>query len=322
MTHKPLFKLYAASCVPDGGIYCYSMSDEGKLTLLSKVTLDRPMYFQKVDDTLHVILREVREFDKNSAYVSYNANEATPNISKAISTQGIVACHLCVSDGSVYTANYLSGSITKLGEKTVVHAHKENMIAGRQDAPHTHCVISSPDEKYLLCTDLGLDKIFVYDKSLNLISECSVPNGHGVRHIVFDKSERFLYSVNELASSVSVFEYIYGRLHYVSTYSCNVSTPNNTAAAIRLTSDSKRMYVSQRGEDCVSVFDVNENELSFIGNYPIFGGSPRDIFLTPDDRFLICANEKGSLTVISTESMSLCDTAELSGALCVYAEYL
>lgn len=319
MIHKPLFNVYAAACNESGGIYRYTLSENGRLALVSRLPLDSPMYFLKDNDRLHILLRSPKGFGENSAYICCDANATAADMKTAISTEGKVACHLAVLDTDVYAVNYLSGNISQIGKRTVAHVPRPDMKPGRQDAPHTHCVLPSPDSKYLLCTDLGLDRIFVYDKELNEISHCDLPTGCGVRHITFSRDSKLLYSANELNSTVSVFEYSDGVLKYVETHSCNISS-KNLAAAIRLSSDGKRLYASQRGEDCVSVFEVFGKSLSFVGNYSIYGNSPRDIYLTPDDRFLLSANEGGSLTVIETKTMHLCDTSPLPDALCVYAE--
>lgn len=320
MTRKRHFDVYAASCAPDGGIFRYSLSSEGKLTPVSSLTLDRPMYFQKLANSLHIILRAPDGFGGSSAYLCCHADATEADVQKAVSTEGTVSCHLCVIDTDVYTANYLSGSVSRIGKKLVTHVPPQQMRVGRQDAPHTHCVIPSPDKKYLLCTDLGLDKIFVYTRALEFVSCAAVPDAHGARHITFGPDGRYLYCVNELASTVSVFGYKNGILTYISTYDCGIKSKNNLAAAIRLSHDGTRMFVSQRGEDCISVFEVCGEKLTLKGNYPSYGSSPRDIYLTPDDRFLLCANESGAITVLETKSMSLCDTVAIPCALCVYAE--
>ena len=320
MTPKQRFDVYAASCVTDGGIFRYSLSEDGRLTPVSALPLDRPMYFQKLGDKLHIILRAPEVFEGNSAYLCCASDATWADVREAISTQGIVSCHLCVHNGEIYTANYLSGSVTRVGSAPVTHAPSPDMTAGRQDVPHTHCVIPSPDGKYILCTDLGLDKIFVYTTELQYVSCASVPRTHGARHIVFSPDGAYLYCVNELAATVSVFAYGDGMLSYISTYDCGITAKGNTAAAIRLSKNGTKMYVSQRGEDCVSVFDVDKDKLTLGGNYPVHGHSPRDVYLTPDDRFLLCANEGGNITVIEAQDMKLCDTVPLAGALCIYAE--
>ena len=327
MTHKPLCKVWAASCAPDGGIAQYELNAEGMLSRRSFLPLDRPMYFIKEGNTLHTLLRAPEGFDGMSGYVKINVALDAPTLSLPVSTKGVVACHLCTVKNRVYAVNYLSGNVVEIGGGEDVHAPATDHQPGRQDAPHTHCVIPTAEGDALFCTDLGLDAVFVYDLDLNLLSKCQMPKGHGVRHLTGGKNG-FYYAVNELMSTVSVLRYDAQKyeLTCLSTVSCGVPTEGNLAAAIRLTGDGKFLFVSQRGADCVSVFAVSEegSSLSLLHNIPCGGKGPRDMILSPDEKFLLCANEgSGDLTVLSldeNQNAVVTDRVPLAGALCVSAQ--
>ena len=100
----------------------------------------------------------------------------------------------------------------------------------------------------------------------------------------------------------------------------------NTAAAIRLTRNARHLFVSHRGADTVSVFSVSEDgrSLALLHNIPCGGRGPRDMILTPDEKFILCANERsGDLTVLALDAemkATLTDRVPLSDALCVLAE--
>lgn len=325
MTHKPLCKIWAASCAPDGGIAEYELNAEGKLSRRSFLSLDRPMYLIKEGNILHTLLRAPEGFDGKSGYLKVDAD--LTETSEITSTRGVVACHLCAVGERVYAVNYLSGNLCEIGGREVTHAPSEDHQPGRQDAPHTHCILPTKEGDALLCTDLGLDKIFVYDLDLNLLSECKMPKGHGVRHLVAGKNG-FYYAVNELMSTVSVLKYDVDAktLTCLSSYSCGISMEGNTAAAIRLSKDGGHLFVSHRGADTVSVFAVSEDgrRLSLMHNIPCGGKDPRDMILTPDERFLICANQSSEdLTVIALDENLkgiVTDRVPLAQALCVLAE--
>jgi 6-phosphogluconolactonase len=270
-------------------------------------------------------LRAPEGLDGKSGYIKVDA-ELT-KASEPISTQGVVACHLCKVGDRVYAVNYLSGNLSLIGGGEVTHAPGEDHQPGRQDAPHPHCVIPTEDGKTLLCTDLGLDTVFVYDLDLKLLSKCKMPKGHGVRHLVAGRNG-FYYAANELMSTVSVLKYDAEarELKCLSSYSCGISMEGNTAAAIRLTRDGKHLLVSHRGADTVSVFSVSDSgrSLALLHNIPCGGKDPRDMILTPDERFILCANQtSGDLTVLAldeTMRAALTDRAALPQALCVLAE--
>ena len=327
MTHESFCKVWAASCVCDGGISSYTLSEEGKLTLVSQIKLDRPMYFIKEQNDLHVLLRAPAGLDGMSGYVKISAELDQPQLPNPITTNGVVACHLCKVGERIYATNYLSGSLSEIGGKVSVHPNDLEHPVGRQEAPHTHCVIPGAEKNLLFCTDLGLDSIFVYDLDLNQLARCPMPKGHGVRHLTAGQNGIY-YAVNELAATVSVLQYepTTKSLSCLSTVSCGALQAGTLAAAIRLSRDKTRLYVSLRGEDKIAVFAVEENgcRLSLLHLIPCGGRGPRDIFLSPNDRFLISANEiSGDLTVLDLNPENegaLTDRVSLAQALCVYCE--
>ena len=285
------------------------------------------MYFIKDQNDLHVLLRAPEGLGGMSGYVKISADLDQRELQKPISTNGVVACHLCKVGERIYATNYLSGSLSEVGGKVSVHPNDLENPFGRQEAPHTHCVIPGAEKDQLFCTDLGLDSIFVYDLELNPLARCPMPKGHGVRHLTAGKNGIY-YAVNELAATVSALQYEKATksLSCLSTVSCGELCEGTLAAAIRLSKDGTRLYVSLRGEDKIAVFAVEENgyQLSLLHLIPCGGKGPRDIYLSPDDRFLISANEvSGDLTVLSLEGETegnLTDRIPLAQALCVYCE--
>ena len=198
--------MYTLSCEkPEkgGGIYRCEIND-GSLKINAYLPCDRPMYAVRAGGRLHVLLREPFANGENSGY--FSCSEDLSDKTGVRDTLGKVACHLCVIENDVYIANYISGNIVKNCERAVAHTgHGAN--AQRQEAPHTHCVIPSPCGKYILCTDLGTDALYIYDRELNLKNTAKVPEGYGIRHIVFSKDGKYIYAVNELVPSVSIFEW-------------------------------------------------------------------------------------------------------------------
>lgn len=290
--------IYIASCVKGGGIYHYTLSENNVLDFCEKTTLDEPMYMIIKNEKMYILLRQPDEKTNFSGELSIDI-DGTGKLfapSRIISTKGVVACHLEVSDDNIYAVNYVSGSVIKLPDTLVTHSgHGLHKV--RQAAPHTHFVHVSPDGKYILVTDLGLDKIFVYDKDLKLVSEVSVPSGHGPRHLAFSDDGKSVYCVNELGSSVSIFSYSDGELKLQNTISALPKdfSGDNISAAIRIKDN--YLYVSNRGHNSISVFEIKDSYNIVLKECVDCGGnSPRDFNIIDD--VLICTNEKSdNLTV-------------------------
>ena len=315
MTHSQRFNYYICSCTPDGGIYLCETDVSGKIDKKAFTPLDRPMYAVKANGKLYVLLRAPFENSAESGLVILNIGEngRLENPSEVFPTGGEVACHICVDGDNVYVVNYISGSVTLCGKKTVCHKGSGPNLP-RQDGPHTHFAGLSPEGEYILVTDLGLDSIFVYDKDLNLQNTAKVPEGHGVRHLVFSDDGRFCFAVNELASTVTVFEYCDGKLKLVDTAR---AVPDDfeietTAAAIRYTEG--KIYASNRGHDSIAVMDFTDGRLTMKEFFWCGGNGPRDFALAGD--FIISANEKSNNAVVLKDGKVLSELS-VKSPVCV-----
>lgn len=308
--------LYIASCDKEGGIYRYTENENGKFEFAEVVKMDRPMYMITEGDKMHIILRD--PYDKReSGLVTYDisADGKLSSPTDIASTKGEVACHLTADNGDIYCVNYLSGSVTKMPDTVVFHEGK-GVHPTRQDMAHTHFVTLSPDGKCIFVTDLGVDKVFVYNKDLSLKSFVNMPEGHGPRHLTFYKDGKTVFCVNELASTVSVLEYNDGTLTLKDTV--NVLPDDfdgvSTAAAIRCEGDS--LYVSNRGHDSVSVLKFDGKSLALEKTIPVYGKGPRDFIIY--EGMVISTNEQSdNTTFVSLDTRELLYEFNIKSPLCV-----
>ncbi|MCQ2385638.1 MAG: lactonase family protein [Clostridia bacterium] len=292
--------LYIASCEKDGGIYRFA-NDNGKLSPIDKTPCPEPMYMAKQNDTLYVLLRAPFADGDDSGVISFHIEKdgSLSSPTAPVSSAGDVGCHLAVDGEDVYVANYVSGSVCYLGKETDTHCGK-GVHPQRQTAPHCHSVVLSPDKKYLLSCDLGLDTVFIYSRDLKKVGEGKSPAGAGCRHMVFSNDGNYLYVANELGSSVSVFAYDKDlpSLTLLSTVSALQKPVQSIAAAIRLSADGRKLYVTNRGENTVAVFDVSRKNLTLHAAYPTEDNEPRDFILFDRERYTLVANQFGNSVVV------------------------
>ena len=279
-----MYEFYLLACAKTeqgGGIYRYSF-DGDTLALLGSYPCDRPMFSIERNGRIHTIIRDAGE--GRGAYFSTDRELSEP--SSLVDTLGVCPCHLEVGGDDVYVVNYLSGNIVKNGSNVAARVgHGPHPT--RQEAAHTHFVTSTPDG-YLAVADLGCDTLAIYDRELGLVSETSCPAGYGIRHLVFSRDGRYIYAVNELISSVSVYSYEGARATLLSTTPIEILTEGATAAAIKLSRDGSRLYVSVRGEDILCVFDVDGEHVTLRQRLSCGGSRPRDIELLGDDYLVVC----------------------------------
>jgi 6-phosphogluconolactonase len=204
----------------------------------------------------------------------------------------------------------------------------------RQDRPHPHSAIFSPDGRYLFVSDLGLDLIRTYSinrekQTLEAQGDTVLHPGAGPRHLAFHPDGKSAYVINEVDSTITSFTYdaASGQLKTAVTVPTLPAdfTEENTCAEIALTPDGRYLYGSNRGHDSIVVFAVDPATagLTLVEHVSTQGGHPRHFTVTPDGGYLIAANRDGNhLVVFSINSTSgklafTGNTAELSKPVCV-----
>lgn len=314
------------------GIDTYHLTDDGSLSFFDRYPADRPMYFAYDGGRLFVLLRDPAG-DGESAVLPLWVDAAglPTDPSPSYPTHGREGCHLSVLDNVIYAANYSSGSIARIpldGSSVTLVTHEGHGIdPARQEMPHPHFIAPMPGERYLAVCDLGLDRVFVYDRDLHPISEVQFPDGCGPRHLCYSPDGRYAYCANELSSTVSVLSCdgehgMMEHLSQISTRSAGHADNANYPAAIRC--DGTYVYVSNRGDDDVAVFrmDGDGSELSHIANLPTGGAWPRDIWVAGD--LLVCTNERShSVTVFRmtedrTDAVPVQEITEIAEPIAVW----
>lgn len=171
----------------------------------------------------------------------------------------------------------------------------------RQDKPHPHSVTFAPDNRFAYVCDLALDRIFAFavdspHARLVPAGEFATAPGAGPRHSKISADGRFLYAINELDSTVTVFarDADTGALSAQQSLSTLPADFHgaNTCAEIRLHPNGRFVYGSNRGHDSLVVFarDPARGTLTLVQHLPSGGRHPRNFALSPDGRWLVCAN--------------------------------
>lgn len=219
----------------------------------------------------------------------------------------------------LYSANYHKGLIEVFGvdddgklSLTDSFANSGSGPKDEQQSSHMHYANLTPDNK-LVTVDLGADQVIIFDVSndghLTKFSQFRTEAGFGPRHIRFSPDGQKAYLLGELSSRLSVYDYQNGQLELIKTLPTipNDWTEHNGAAALRVTSDGKFIYASNRGHDSIAIFST-ENDLNFVNWTMTQGSFPRDFNLSKDEKFLIVANQQ-------TNNASLFERDDLSGEL-------
>ena len=220
----------------------------------------------------------------------------------------------------VMVANYDSGSVAvfpvladgKLGEPSSVIQHTgHGPDPKRQEGPHAHQIDTSPDNRFALAADLGLDEVLVYrfDAAKGALAANDPPftkvaPGAGPRHFVFHPNAKFLYVIDEVASTVTAFSYdaAGGKLQpltAVSTLPEGFKGSNDTAE-IKVSPDGKFLYGSNRGHNSIATFSLDSatGTPTFVEAVSTGGKTPRNFEIAPGGDYVFAANQASNNVVI------------------------
>jgi 6-phosphogluconolactonase len=237
------------------------------------------------------------------------------------SSMGRASCYLEVTalGAMVLVANYSSGSVVaiprdgtgRLGEPKKLIQHEGSSIdPQRQTGPFAHCIVVGPDNRLAFAADLGIDKILCYRLTPattglepHTYPFVRTPPGAGPRHLTFDPRGAHMYVINELANSVTMFDYDShrGLLTERQTISTLPEDFDGTShcADVKITPDGRFLYGTNRGHDSIAAYAIgNDGRLALRGFTPSRGAGPQNLAITPGGKYLLCANMPGDNVVV------------------------
>ncbi|WP_299089434.1 lactonase family protein [uncultured Metabacillus sp.] len=312
------------------GVYSFTLdTDNAKLGEVKAVAeLDNPTYVNISQDnsTLYAVVKE----GANGGVASFTINHETGDLTKLNQQvlEGASPCHVSVDSQNrqVVTANYHKGTVESylvnadgtINPAAAIIEHNGNGPHERQEKPHTHFSGFTPDEKYVVAVDLGIDKVITYKHSNGKLEEAHsllVKAGSGPRHISFHPNGKFAYVMTELSNEVIALSYnsengIFTELQYVPTIPADF-TENSQGSAIHISSDGRFVYAGNRGHDSIAVFSVNQDngELTFVEYTSTEGSWPRDFAIDPTGKFVVASNQESSNLVLFSRDA---DTGKLT----------
>lgn len=306
------------------GIYVYEFdSNTGKVAYKNKATgIDNPSYLAISHNRKFVYAANEGKEGFVSAF-AWNKKSGSLSFLGKQPANGTAPCYVAVDKNNqfLFEANYGSGNFSVYpilkngapGKAVQVIQHSgHGMNKERQEGPHVHSTILSPDEKYLMVSDLGVDKIYVYrtdfTKGAKPLTPAATPfvstgQGNGPRHIDFHPNGKFVYSIQELTGNVTAFAYKNGELKTLQNLS--MVSPDfrgrTGAADIHVSPDGRFLYTSNRGEaNDMAVFAIDPvtGHLTLKGRTGTLGDGPRNFVIDPSGQFLLVANQNTDNIVI------------------------
>lgn len=233
----------------------------------------------------------------------------------SMNIKGMRGSHLTTDaeDRFAFVSGYHDGKVTVLrlnqdgsvGEITAGVFHKGlGSVAERTFRPHVSCSARTPDGKFVLVADLGIDQVKIYrfdgDKgSLTLVDSLRCDLESGPNQFLFSPDGRFIYLMYEIKNVIDVYIYESGdrvpkfeKIQTITSTAPERLSQVTAACAIRLSPDGEYLYCSNAGDNSISVYrrDNDTGLLTLVCCLPVSGDYPKDIAVFPDREHLASIN--------------------------------
>lgn len=311
------------------GIYAYRFDPEkGQLTSIGVAaeTADPSFLVVHPNGKYLYAVNEIATFNGGpGGAVSAFAIDAKTGALKFLNqvpTRGAGPCHISLdkSGAFVLVANYDGGSIASFpvhddGSLGTASGFVQHSGTGpnkeRQEGPHAHWIGTSPDNRFALAVDLGLDQVIVYgfDPSKGIFTPmlsgfAKVKPGAGPRHLAFHPNGKFAYVLSEMDSSVTVFSYQAKNGAFTSSQTISALPKDyagpKEAAEIAVHPSGNFLYTSNRGHDSIAIFaiDAKKGTLTPLGQVLTGGKTPRHFAIDPTGAYLLAENQESNNIVV------------------------
>ena len=217
-------------------------------------------------------------------------------------------------------ANYSGGNLAVfalrsdggLGDWTAFDQHTGNSVnPQRQTHAYAHSIVTDPTNRFALCADLGVDKVYVYrfnekDGTLraNDPAFVKVAPGSGARHVKFHPNGRLVYLINEIGSTIIAFNWdsesgTLTEFQTVSTLPADFKGAN-ACAELEVHPNGKFLYGSNRGHNSLAVFAIDQTtgRLTLVEHIPSGGKTPRNFAFDPTAKWIVCTNHDSNNAVV------------------------
>ena len=253
-----------------GGVTAFAIGADGKLTLLNKQ----------------------ESGGKGPAHLSVDG--AGKNVLVANYGSGAIACLPIGLDGKLAAAS------------SVIQHEGSSVNPARQKGPHAHSIYVDKTQRFVISSDLGLDKVLIYkfDAAAGKLTPNDPPffaakPGAGPRHFAFHPDGKHAFVINEIDSTLTALAWDAekGTLTGLQTLSTLPGEhKGNSTAEVVVHPSGKFVYGSNRGHDSIAgfAFDAASGKLTSIGYTPAGGKTPRNFNIDPTGTFLIAAHQSSN----------------------------
>src|SRR5262249_24886992 len=189
------------------------------------------------------------------------------------------------------------------GPPTAVTAPPGSFATSGPNAPTPQLIRPAPAGAFVIVNDLGLDLTitWAFNKSTGTLSNPQTfPSsaGAGPRHFAFHPNGRWLYSLNEEASTLAfmIYNASAGTLRHVQEIQTLPPAfgGTNFTSEVRISQNGNFAYAANRLHDTVAIFSIDgSGSLALLGEESTRGDYPRSFTIDPSGSFMFVCNHRG-----------------------------
>ena len=268
--------------------------------VIAKAEMPNPSFLSVQGDTIYA----VSEMPDTTAsvwawgYYGKDGFELLGSQPTGLPESGEDPCHVSTNGKLLAVSNYSGGTLAlyPLGANGAIAPLDSLVVSNtggpdqsRQDKPHVHCAVFTPDGKHLFFSEFSADAIGALDieegiKNYHTVAE--LPADFGPRHLLFDRQH--FYVIGELSGSIAVFDYEAGKLTPKQVVKADEADARG-AADIHMSPDGKFLYASLRLQnDGIAIFKVAEDGTLTKVGYQLTGPHPRNFCVTGKEVIVAC----------------------------------
>jgi 6-phosphogluconolactonase len=308
------------------GIYVYQFdAATGDVSLVSTAATENPSYLALAPNgkTLYAVNETNGARPGGVSAFSFDQKTGQLTFLDKQASGGDDPCYISVDSRRKWlmVANYSGGNLSalpilpdgSLGAHTqLIQHYGTGSNPQRQEKPHVHSVTFTPDERFLIAADLGLDQLSIYRFNANATtlplssptdSTVKISAGAGPRHISFYPGKPYVYLMTEMGGFVNAFHYSNGKLTPFQQISSHPEgyTGDIGSADIHITPNGKFLYASNRGDaDNIAIYSIDpgDGKLKVRGFQSTLGKGPRNFIIDPTGQWLLVGNQRTNTVII------------------------